>query len=74
MPCTSKSEMSPPHSFLKASPLTYYRQPATAWALKKAWPEITLHVVPDAGHSSRELGITKLLVEVKTATVPLHSE
>ncbi|KAH8994917.1 proline iminopeptidase [Lactarius akahatsu] len=36
---------------------------ATAYALKQAWPEITLHVVPDAGHSSREPGTTKLLVE-----------
>jgi len=35
----------------------------TAWALKKVWPEITLHIVPDAGHSSREPGIAKLLVE-----------
>ncbi|CAK5268491.1 unnamed protein product, partial [Mycena citricolor] len=35
----------------------------TAWALKKVWPEITLHIVPDAGHSSRETGIAKLLVE-----------
>ncbi|KAJ3510975.1 hypothetical protein NLJ89_g4373 [Agrocybe chaxingu] len=33
----------------------------TAYALKKAWPEITLHIVPDAGHSSREPGISKLL-------------
>jgi len=41
------------------------KQPTTAWALKKVWPEITLHIVPDAGHSSRELGITKLLVEVR---------
>lgn len=47
--------------------LPTYHQPTTAWALKKVWPEITLHIVPDAGHSSRELGITKLLVEVKTA-------
>jgi len=44
--------------------LPTYHQPTTAWALKKVWPEITLHIVPDAGHSSRELGITKLLVEV----------
>jgi hypothetical protein len=44
--------------------LRTYHQPTTAWALKKVWPEITLHIVPDAGHSSRELGITKLLVEV----------
>ncbi|KAI0316053.1 proline iminopeptidase [Amylostereum chailletii] len=35
----------------------------TAWALKKAWPEITLHIVPDAGHSSREPGTQKLLVQ-----------
>ncbi|KAH8099953.1 proline iminopeptidase [Cristinia sonorae] len=35
----------------------------TAHELKKVWPEITLHIVPDAGHSSREPGIAKLLVE-----------
>ncbi|RDB25834.1 Proline iminopeptidase [Hypsizygus marmoreus] len=35
----------------------------TAYALKKVFPELTLHIVPDAGHSSREPGITKLLVE-----------
>ncbi|EIW83954.1 prolyl aminopeptidase serine peptidase [Coniophora puteana RWD-64-598 SS2] len=35
----------------------------TAWQLKKVWPEITLHIVADAGHSSREPGIEKLLVE-----------
>jgi len=35
----------------------------TAYALKKEWPEITLHMVPDAGHSSREPGISKILVQ-----------
>ncbi|KAH9949978.1 proline iminopeptidase [Amylocystis lapponica] len=35
----------------------------TAYALKKVFPEITLHIVPDAGHSSREPGTAKLLVE-----------
>jgi len=35
----------------------------TAYDLKKVWPEITLEIVPDAGHSSREPGIAKLLVE-----------
>ncbi|KAF9449512.1 prolyl aminopeptidase serine peptidase [Macrolepiota fuliginosa MF-IS2] len=35
----------------------------TAYSLKKAFPELTLHIVPDAGHSSRESGTTKLLVE-----------
>jgi hypothetical protein len=43
----------------------YPPQPTTAHALKKAWPEITLHIVPDAGHSSRESGTTKLLIEVR---------
>jgi len=35
----------------------------TAWALKKAWPEIDLNIVPDAGHSAREPGTEKLLIE-----------
>ncbi|TRM64426.1 Alpha/Beta hydrolase protein [Schizophyllum amplum] len=35
----------------------------TAWQLKKAFPELELHIVPDAGHSAREPGIAKLLVE-----------
>ena len=30
----------------------------------QVFPEITLHIVPDAGHSSSEPGIEKLLVEV----------
>ncbi|KAJ8473189.1 hypothetical protein ONZ51_g8025 [Trametes cubensis] len=37
----------------------------TAYDLKKVWPELTLHIVPDAGHSSREPGIAKLLVKVR---------
>ncbi|KAI0694603.1 proline iminopeptidase [Cytidiella melzeri] len=39
----------------------------TAYELKKVWPEITLHIVPDAGHSSREPGTSKLLVEATDA-------
>ncbi|KAF8656231.1 hypothetical protein AX16_002667 [Volvariella volvacea WC 439] len=35
----------------------------TAYALKKAFPELELHIVPDAGHSAREPGTSKLLVE-----------
>jgi len=46
--------------------LTLAFQATTAWELKKVWPEIDLHIVPDAGHSSREPGIAKLLVEVGT--------
>jgi len=35
----------------------------TAYALKKVWPELTLNIIPDAGHSSGEPGTTKKLVE-----------
>jgi proline iminopeptidase len=35
----------------------------TAYALKKVFPEVTLHIVPDAGHSAHEPGTTMLLVE-----------
>ncbi|PFH47956.1 hypothetical protein AMATHDRAFT_66482 [Amanita thiersii Skay4041] len=37
--------------------------PTTAWALKRVFPELTLNIVPDAGHSAREPGIAKLLIE-----------
>jgi proline iminopeptidase len=33
-----------------------------AWELKTAWPEATLHIVPDAGHSAMEEGIIDKLV------------
>ena len=35
-----------------------------AWDLHRAWPESTLTVVPDAGHSSGEAGIRRHLVRV----------
>jgi proline iminopeptidase len=35
----------------------------TAWDLHAAWPESTLHVVPDAGHSALEPGIVDKLIE-----------
>jgi proline iminopeptidase len=35
---------------------------ASAWALKKAWPEASLEVVGDAGHSSLEIGIVDALI------------
>jgi proline iminopeptidase len=35
----------------------------SAWALHRAWPEAKLVVVPDAGHSAYEPGITRALVE-----------
>ena len=34
-----------------------------AWDLHRAWPESALHIVPDAGHSAREPGILRKLVE-----------
>jgi len=36
--------------------------PGAAWALKKAWPEADLWIVPDAGHSAGEPGIGDGLV------------
>ncbi len=38
--------------------------PATAWALHKAWPRSTLHMVPMAGHALSEPGISAELVRV----------
>jgi proline iminopeptidase len=36
--------------------------PTSAWALKKAWPEAELWIVPDAGHAASEPGIVDGLV------------
>ena len=35
----------------------------SAWELHRAWPEADLRVIPDAGHSALEPGITSALVE-----------
>jgi proline iminopeptidase len=35
----------------------------SAWALHRGWPEADLRIVPDAGHSALEPGITHELVE-----------
>ncbi|KJE91919.1 proline iminopeptidase [Capsaspora owczarzaki ATCC 30864] len=35
----------------------------TAWELHKRFPEADFHIVPDAGHSAKEPGITALLLE-----------
>jgi proline iminopeptidase len=34
----------------------------SAWALHRAWPEAELMIVPDAGHSAFETGISKALI------------
>ena len=36
--------------------------PSAAWALKQAWPEVELQIVPDGGHLFTEPGITDGLV------------
>jgi len=36
--------------------------PAAAWALKKAWPEVDLQIVPDGGHLFNEPGILDGLI------------
>jgi proline iminopeptidase len=35
----------------------------SAWELHRAWPEASLQVIKDAGHSMTEPGITSALVE-----------
>jgi proline iminopeptidase len=40
---------------------------ASAWALKRAWPEAELEIVGDAGHSSLEPGIVDALVRATDA-------
>lgn len=40
---------------------------ASAWALKRVWPEAELSVIPDAGHSSLEPGIVDALVRATDA-------
>ena len=36
--------------------------PSAAWALKKAWPQVDLQIVPDGGHLFSEPGITDGLI------------
>jgi proline iminopeptidase len=40
-----------------------------AWSLHKAWPNSTLHIIPDAGHSSKETGIVDALVRATQTMV-----
>ncbi len=41
--------------------------PETAWALHRAWPEARFVMVPDAGHSAFEPGITDALIQATDA-------
>ena len=40
---------------------------ASAWALKKAWPEVQLDIIANAGHSSLEPGIVDSLIRATEA-------
>jgi proline iminopeptidase len=42
---------------------------ASAWALKQRWPEASLEIIPDAGHSSLEPGIVDALVRATDAMI-----
>ncbi len=42
---------------------------ASAWALKQAWPEVQLDIIPDAGHSSLEPGIVDALIRATDGMV-----
>lgn len=41
----------------------------SAWDLHHAWPEATLEIIPDAGHSASEPGIVDALIR---ATISMH--
>jgi proline iminopeptidase len=43
----------------------------SAWALHRAWPGSILQIIPDAGHSATEAGITNALVK---ATDDMHRD
>jgi proline iminopeptidase len=34
----------------------------TAWALHRAWPEAAFEIIPDAGHTATEPGLTDALI------------
>lgn len=44
---------------------------SSAWALKKAWPDASLEIVPDAGHASLEPGIIDGLLRATDALADL---
>ena len=47
----------------------------TAWALHKAWPEAAFEIIPDAGHTALEPGITDALIRAtdQFAMLTAHS-
>ena len=43
----------------------------SAWDLHRAWPEATLQIIPDAGHSATETGIRSALLDATDALANL---
>jgi proline iminopeptidase len=43
----------------------------SAWELHRAWPELDLQIIPDAGHSISEPGIASALVALTEKYVTL---
>jgi len=43
----------------------------SAWDLHRAWPEATLRIIPDAGHSATEAGIRSALLDATDALAKL---
>jgi hypothetical protein len=58
--CSGRYDAVPLH---RADSAVVISQTRTAWDLKLVWPEIELHIVPDAGHSAEEVGTKALLVD-----------
>jgi proline iminopeptidase len=46
--------------------------PAAAWALKQAWPEVDLQIIPDGGHLFTEPGITDGLIRASDRFAGKH--
>jgi proline iminopeptidase len=44
----------------------------SAWALRKAWPEVDFNIVWDAGHASTEPGVIDGLVRATDAALAVH--
>jgi proline iminopeptidase len=46
--------------------------PSAAWALKQAWPEVDLQIIPDGGHLFTEPGITDGLIRASDRFAGKH--
>ena len=46
--------------------------PISAWELKNALPQAKFEIIPDAGHSAMEVGVTSALIEATEAFKKSH--